>query len=61
MRETIFENQTTMQDALDAHPGRSDMTSDEARPYRKMPLSGERKNPMLETKSVERPRRGHGY
>ena len=61
MRETIFQNKTTMADALAEHPGRSDQTPDEARQYRKAQLPGERKNPMLETKSVERPRRGHGY
>jgi hypothetical protein len=60
-RETIFKCNDTMADALTEHPCRSDQTSDEAREYRKMPLPGERKNPKLETRSVDRPRRGHGY
>jgi hypothetical protein len=60
-RETIFENKTTMADALAEHPCRTDQTSDEARAYRKTPPPGERKNPMMETRSVDRPRRGHGY
>jgi hypothetical protein len=61
-RQTIFEDQTTMANALDTqHPCRTDQTSDEARQYRKAPLPGERKNPMMETQHVDRPRRGHGY
>jgi hypothetical protein len=60
-RETIFENKTTMSDALAEHPCRTDQTSDEARQYRKAALPGERKNLMMETRHVDRPRRGHGY
>jgi hypothetical protein len=59
-RETIFENKTTMADAASEHPCRTDQISDEARVYRKMPLPGERKAPM-DTRSADRPRRGHGY
>jgi hypothetical protein len=59
-RTTIFENQTTMAEALGDHPVRSDQTPAEAREYRKLPLPGERKMPM-DTRHVERPRRGHGY
>jgi hypothetical protein len=60
-RETIFENKTTMVEALASqHPVRTDQTSDEAREYRKARLPGERKNPM-DTQHVVTPRRGHGY
>jgi hypothetical protein len=60
-RETIFKCNDTMVDAASEHPCRTDQTPDEARMYRKIPLPGERKNPMMETRSVDRPRRGHGY
>jgi hypothetical protein len=60
-RENIFESKTTMADAGAQEFCRTDMTSEEARYYRKAPLPGERKNPMLETQHVERPRKGHGY
>ena len=60
-RETIFESKVTMADAQAQSFCRTDQTSDEARYYRKTPMPGERKNPMLETKSVDRPRRGYGY
>jgi hypothetical protein len=59
MRETIFKCNDTMPDSQEVC--RVDLTSDEARYYRKAPLPGERKNPMMETKSTDRPRRGHGY
>jgi len=60
-RETIFENKATMADAQAQSFCRTDMTSEEAAYYRKAQLPGERKNPMLETKHVERPRKGHAY
>jgi hypothetical protein len=60
-RENIFKCNDTMADALAEHPCRTDQTSDEARAYRKTPPPGERKNSTLETHSVDRPRRGHGY
>jgi hypothetical protein len=60
-RENIFESKVTMADAQDQGFCRTDQTSDEARRYRKAPLPGERKNPMLETQSVDRPRKGHAY
>ncbi len=60
-RETIFESKVTMPEAQTQSFCRTDMTSEEARYYRKTPLPGERKNPMMETQHVERPRRGHGY
>jgi hypothetical protein len=57
----IFKSKVTMQEAQDQSFCRTDMTSDEARYYRKTPLPGERKNPMLETQPLDRPRRGYGY
>lgn len=61
-RSTIFENKTTMAEAVSTQfPCKTDMTSEYARKYDKAPLPGERKNPMMETRSVDRPRRGHGY
>lgn len=58
---TIFESKVTMSEANEQSFCRTDQTSDEARYYRKAPLPGERKNPMLETQHVDRPRKGHGY
>jgi hypothetical protein len=60
-RENLHESKVTMADARSEMPCRTDMTAEEASYYRKMSLPGERKNSMLETKSVDRPRRGHGY
>jgi len=61
-RQTIFENKTTMEDAVNTqHPIRTDMTAAEARVYEKTPMPGERKNPLMNTRSVDRPRRGHDY
>ncbi len=60
-RENIFESKVTMVTAGEQEFCRTDMTSGEARYYRKAPLPGERKNPMMETQHVERPRKGHAY
>ena len=54
----IFKSTETMQDAEAMRPCRTDMTSEEARYYQKAALPGERKNPMLETHHVTRPRYG---
>ena len=60
MRSTIFENKTTMQEALEERPCRTDMTTDEAAYYYKQRLPGQHREPM-DVKHPERPRRGHGY
>jgi hypothetical protein len=61
MRSTVFENKTTMAEALGEMPCRTDQTAAEAATYAKQALPGQRKNPSMETHHSDRPRRGHGY